>query len=102
LDITDNNISKVGYLVGGFSVGSLIGIFFAPKSGDETREYLTNKAKQIHEFAEDQARYFKDRAEGLLEHGIDRLAAKGKEIATAVSIGRDAYHSECELAEKEK
>jgi len=100
--MTHKAISKVGYLVGGLGVGSMIGILFAPKSGNKAREYLTNKSKHGREFAEKQARDFKDRAAELVEHGTGGLAAKGNEIATAVNLGRDAYHRECRLAKKGK
>jgi gas vesicle protein len=93
-----NNISKVGYLVGGMGVGSLIGILFAPKSGDQTREYLANKAKQGREFAQKQVWDLKDRADELVQCGKDGIAAKREQIATAVNVGRQAYRRD--LAKK--
>ena len=38
--------SKVTYFLLGLGVGSLIGILFAPKSGEETREYLSQKVNE--------------------------------------------------------
>ena len=98
--MADKNIYKVGYLVGGLGVGSLIGILFAPKSGDETREYLTNKAKEGRGYAEKQARDLKGCAEELVERGKEAVAAKKKQIATAVNVGREVYCYEYELAKK--
>jgi gas vesicle protein len=37
--------SKVSYLLVGVGIGSLVGILFAPKSGEDTREYLAQKAR---------------------------------------------------------
>ena len=36
----ENIIHKVNYLLVGLGIGSVFGILFAPKSGQETREYL--------------------------------------------------------------
>jgi gas vesicle protein len=94
------NVSKLGYVVGGLGVGSLIGILFAPKSGDETREYLTNKAKEGRGYAKKQARYIKERAEELVERSKEAVTAKKKQIATAVNLGREVYRSEHEWAKK--
>lgn len=98
--MTDNNISKVSYLVAGLGVGSLIAMLFAPKSGDETREYLATKAKEGRGYAKKQVRDLRDRAEDLVERGMESVAAKKDQIATAVNVGRDVYRYECEIARK--
>jgi len=98
--MTDNNISKVSYLIAGLGVGSLIAMLFAPKSGDETREYLVTKAKEGRGYAKKQVRDLRDRAEDLVERGMDAVAAKTDQIATAVNVGRDVYRYECEIARK--
>ena len=98
--MTDNNISKVSYLIAGFGVGSLIAMLFAPKSGDETREYLVTKAKEGRGYAKKQVRDLRNRAEDLVERGMESVAAKKDQIATAVNVGRDVYRYECEIARK--
>jgi gas vesicle protein len=75
---TDPN---VGYLLAGLTIGWLIGIFFAPKSGEETRDYLSKKFSKGHRHARKKAREFKRRAEGLLEHGKEMVNQKKDEIA---------------------
>jgi gas vesicle protein len=44
--VGDNGGSKVSYFLAGLGIGALVGILFAPKSGEETREYLTSKADE--------------------------------------------------------
>ena len=34
------NQSRLGYLLGGIAVGSVVAVFLAPKSGPDTRRYL--------------------------------------------------------------
>jgi gas vesicle protein len=48
--------SKVGYLLMGLGVGSLIGILLAPKSGEETREYLSQSVNKGSEYAHKKVR----------------------------------------------
>ena len=42
--MADNVGSKVSFFLVGLGIGALVGILFAPKSGEETREYLSSKA----------------------------------------------------------
>jgi gas vesicle protein len=44
--------SKVSYFLAGLGIGALVGILFAPKSGEETREYLTSKADEGRDYAQ--------------------------------------------------
>ena len=37
--------SKAAFFLVGLGIGSLIGVLFAPKSGEETRESLTQNSK---------------------------------------------------------
>ena len=42
----DNTGSKVSYFLVGLGIGALVGILFAPKSGEETREFLTQEGRR--------------------------------------------------------
>jgi gas vesicle protein len=86
--------SKVNYLLLGLGIGSLLGILFAPKSGEETREYLSQKAKEGSEYAQKKARELRERAEDLIERGKEALAEKEGQITAAVDIGRETYKRE--------
>ena len=85
---------KASYFLVGLGIGSLIGILFAPKSGEETREYLSQKTREGSEFAQKKARELKERADDLLEHGKEVVMQKREQIATAVDAGREAYQRE--------
>jgi len=43
----ENNVDKIimGVIIGG-AIGSVLGVSMAPKKGKETREIITNKAKE--------------------------------------------------------
>jgi gas vesicle protein len=86
--------SKAAFFLVGVGIGSLIAILFAPKSGEETREYLTQKAKEGSEYAQRKARELRKRAEELVDHGNQVIARKQEQIATAIDAGREAYQRE--------
>src|ERR1022692_3581376 len=67
--MADNVGSKVSFFLVGLGIGALVGILFAPKSGEETREYLTQKADEGREYAQRKARELRERAEDLVERG---------------------------------
>jgi gas vesicle protein len=87
-------VSNATYFLVGLGIGSLIGILSAPKSGEETREYMSQKAKDGSEFAQKKARELKERAEDLVKHGREVVVQKKEQIATAVDAGREAYQRE--------
>lgn len=82
--------SKVIYFLVGLGIGSLIGILFAPKSGEKTREYLAQKA----ESAQKKVREMRERAEDLVERRKEVVAQKKEQIAAAVDVGHAAYQRE--------
>ena len=76
----DNNAgSKVSYFLAGLGIGALVGILFAPKSGEETREYLTSKADEGRDYAQRKARELRERAEDLIRaQQRDHGSAEGR------------------------
>jgi gas vesicle protein len=86
--------SKVTFFLVGLGIGALVGILFAPKSGEETREYLLDKADEGREYAQRKARELRDRAEDLVERGKGVAARQKESISAAVEAGRDAYQRE--------
>lgn len=92
--MSDNTGSKVSYFLVGLGIGTLLGILFAPKSGEETREYLTEKAEEGREYAQRKARELRERAEDVVERSKDVVARQKEQIASAVDAGRQAYERE--------
>ena len=92
--MADNVGSKVTYFLVGLGVGALVGILFAPKSGEETRDFLAKKADEGKDFAQRKARELRERADELIERGKD-AAVKGKDsLSAAVEGAREAYRRE--------
>jgi gas vesicle protein len=92
--MSDNVGSKVSFFLVGLGIGTLLGILFAPKSGDETREYLSSKADEGREYAQRKARELRERAEDLLERSKEIMAKQKDQISAAVDAGKEAYQRE--------
>jgi gas vesicle protein len=86
--------SKVSYFLAGLGIGALVGILFAPKSGEETREYLTSKADEGRDYAQRKARELRERAEDLIERSKEIMDRQKEGVAAAVEAGKDAYRRE--------
>ena len=90
----DNVGSKISFFLVGLGIGALVGILFAPKSGEETREFLAQKADEGREYAQRKARELRERADDLVERGKDAASRHKETISAAVEGARDAYRRE--------
>jgi gas vesicle protein len=89
--MADNVGSKVSYFLVGLGVGALVGVLFAPKSGEDTRAYLSNKADEGKDYAQRKARELRERADELIERSKDVAVRKRDSLSAAVEAGREAY-----------
>jgi gas vesicle protein len=89
--MADNVGSKFSYFLVGLGVGALVGVLFAPQSGEETRDILTKKADEGRDYAQKKARELRERADELIERGKDVASRKKDSISAAVDAGREAY-----------
>jgi gas vesicle protein len=87
----DNLGSKVSYFLVGLGVGALVGVLFAPKSGEDTRDYLSKKADEGKDYAQRKARELRERADELIERSKDVAVRKKDSLSAAVEAGREAY-----------
>jgi len=86
--------STIFYFLVGLGLGSFISVLFAPKSGDETRKYLSEKLKDGSAYTQKKAHELKKRAAAAVEHGQNTVTQKKGQIAAAVDAGREAYQQE--------
>jgi len=79
--MTEKIHSTAGYFLAGLAIGSLMGIFCAPKSGEGTREFLSKKVKEGSKHARKKARELRERAEDLVDRGKELVNQKKEQIA---------------------
>ena len=70
----------VAFVIGALT-GAAVALLFAPASGEETREYLGQKAREG-----------KDKAREAMEQGRDYYRSQRDNLATAVERGREAFN----------
>ena len=80
----------------GLGIGVGLGMLFAPKSGDETRDLLMSKADEGKEYLKKQTSSFKDSASDLVDKGKDALNRQKETLSDAVEAGKQAYRDKVE------
>lgn len=75
----------------GLGVGVGIGMLFAPKSGQETREMIKNKAGESSDYLKQRTADLKQSASEWVDKGKEALGRQRDNIADAVEAGRQAY-----------
>jgi gas vesicle protein len=80
------------WFLAGLGVGAVVGILYAPNSGEETREVLRSKAQEGTEKAKEQARRAKEQAGEWVDRGRDVLNQQKDQFRTAYEAGRQAYN----------
>jgi len=75
----------------GLGVGVGIGLLFAPKSGEETRKIILDKANEGSDFLKQRSSEFKQTASEWAEKGKEALNRQRDNLADAMQAGRQAY-----------
>jgi gas vesicle protein len=75
----------------GLGVGVGIGMLFAPKSGQETRQIIKDKAGEGTDFIKQRSNDLKQSASEWVDKGKEALGRQRDNIADAVEAGRQAY-----------
>lgn len=78
----DNSGSVMVAFVIGALTGAAVALLFAPASGEETREFLGQKAREG-----------KDRARDAMDQGREYYRSQRDNIVTAVERGREAFQN---------
>jgi gas vesicle protein len=92
--MSDSSGSKVSYFLVGVGIGALLGILFAPKTGEETREFLRERADEGKDYAQRKARELRERADELLEHSEELVKGSKDKLTAALDAGKEAYQRE--------
>src|SRR5690349_23073651 len=72
----------------GLGVGVGIGMLFAPKSGQETRELIKNKAGEGSDYIKQRGSELKDTASGWVDKGKEAVGRQKETLNDAVEAGK--------------
>jgi gas vesicle protein len=82
----------------GLGIGVAVGLLFAPKSGEETRDLLLTKADEGKEYLKKQTSGLVDSAGELLDKGRDIIGKQKENLNEALAAGKQAYREKVEPA----
>jgi len=75
----------------GVGVGVGLGLLFAPKTGEQTRELLRDKADEGKEYLKRRGSELRDSASDIIERGKEAISRQRDTLAEAVEAGKQAY-----------
>lgn len=78
-----------GFIVGG-AIGAVLGLIFAPRSGEETREMLMEKTDELRGRAEELSALAKASADELLELGKTVVDDQRTKVEQAIQASKEA------------
>jgi gas vesicle protein len=90
----NNGASKLAFFLAGVGIGAIMALLFAPKSGKETRDYLTQKAEEGREYVTARGRELRKQAEETVEKAKDVVAKQKEQLSAALEAGKQAYQEE--------
>lgn len=90
----DNGGSKAVYFLAGMGIGAILALLFAPKSGEETREFITQKAGEGKEYVTARGRELRKQAEEAVEKAKDVVSKQKEQLSAALEAGKQAYQEE--------
>ena len=75
----------------GLGVGVAVGILFAPKSGEETREMIKNKAGEGTDYLKQRGGEFRQTASDWVDKGREAVRSQRDSFSDAMQAGKQAY-----------
>lgn len=82
------------WFLAGLGVGAVVGVLYAPRSGEETRDVIFSKAQEGREYVKSRARQARQQAEDWAERGRDVVNQQKDQFRAAYEAGRQAYRKE--------
>ncbi len=83
--------NNLPYFFLGIGVGLAVGMLFAPKSGEETRAMIKERADDSRDFLKQKSGEFRERAGDFVERGREAVSRQREQVSAAVDAGRQAY-----------
>lgn len=87
----DDSNNKLPYFFLGIGIGFAAGLLFAPKSGEETRALLKEKAEEGRERLRRQAEDLQHTAEDFVERSKEAVLKQREQFNSAIEAGKQAY-----------
>jgi gas vesicle protein len=85
---------KVMFFVLGAFVGAVTALLLAPRSGEETRRLIADKARTSADYLASRSRDAVEKASGYIERGKETIQQQRDQLSAALEAGKQAYKEE--------
>lgn len=85
---------KIISFVTGLGVGAAVAMLFTPRSGEDMREMLSEKAEDGRRYAKKRARELSNVANEVADRGREAIDQQKQAITAAVQVAKDTYNRE--------
>ena len=89
--MADNDGSGILWFLAGLGIGAALGILYAPKTGEETRQQILEAAEQGRDAVKERARQAREQAGTWADKGREYLNSQKEQVRSAYEAGRQAY-----------
>ncbi len=83
---------KLAWFLAGIGCGAVVGILYAPRAGNETREAIRAKAEEGCQYVQDRTQRVREQAGQVLDRGREVVSQQKETLRGAVETGRQAYY----------
>ena len=89
--MADNDGGGILWFLAWLGIGAALGILYAPKTGEESRQQIRDAAEQGRDVVKQRARQAREQAGTWADKGRDYLNSQKDQIRSAYEAGRQAY-----------
>ena len=86
--------SKLAFFLAGAGIGAILALLFAPKTGQETRDYIVQRAGESRDRVTEKSKEYRQRAEGYVDKARGTVAKQKEQLSAALEAGKQAYREE--------
>ena len=90
----NNGGSKMAFFLAGMGIGAILALLFAPKSGEETRDLIAQRAGEGRDYVRTKAGDLRKQAEDAVEKGKETVTKQKDLLSAALDAGKQAYQEE--------
>lgn len=89
--MSDRDGNSFLWFLAGLGVGAVVGILYAPMSGNETRDALRARADEGREYVRGRAQKAREQASEWVDRGREVVSQQKDQFRAAYEAGRQAY-----------
>jgi gas vesicle protein len=89
--MSDRESNSFVWFLAGLGLGAVVGVLYAPRAGNETREALRARAEEGRDYVRSRARDARDQASEWVDRSREVVNQQKDQFRAAYEAGRQAY-----------